>query len=521
MTRLDVTLGDESQFAAEADVLLVDVAGGSDTVVGISTLNIDIADMDGDVEVDTTSADLLIISTEHVQVGDSEGEASAIKYYSGSVTLRGDDEHEVNVSNTLADAEGDFGAWTVTTGTGNDTVTGSEGVDTITTLAGGDTITANDGNDIVDSGDGADTVLGGAGNDSLTVGNGADTVGGGAGNDSIILTESVSAADVVEFNSDVEVASEANTTDSGADAAESGVIDRGQDTITAFTTGTDVIKVIAVGAVEFVHGTDTDLGTGDATTEGATAGNFGTNAGLINLDNAESGDGTFEGGDIVVNFTSPTTTMTEALFEAALQYDLTGTAAANTITTGGLADTISGLGGNDTISGGAGADTITGGDGDDNLTGGSGADTFVFSATNGKDTVTDFDATADLLDFTSHVEAHAEGDVVATANGAGATAIEDNHILVVNFGDNAIAAKDFAVGDFGDIFAADKFLGVDDGSFGNGASAVVIVQGNDVSHIYYVAGDANDITADDVTFVGVLTGVTRADTINADDFIPA
>ena len=359
MSRLDVTLGDESAFAAEADVLLIDVAGGSDTVVGISTLNIDIADMDGDVEVDTTSADLLNISTQYVQVGDSEGEASAIKYYSGSVILRGDDEHEVNASNTLADAEGDFGAWSITTGTGNDTVTGSEGADTITTLAGGDTITANDGNDIVSAGDGADTVLGGDGNDSLTVGNGADTVAGGAGNDSIILTESVSAADVVEYSSDVEVASEANTSDSDFDEAESGFIDRGQDTITGFTTGTDTIHLTVVGLNEFVHGTDTDLGLGTATAAGSTAANFGTNVGLIDFDNAETGGGLFAAGDVILNFSSPTTTMTEALFEAALQYTVTGTSGNDTITTGGLADTYTVTAGNDVVVLGGGNDTLS------------------------------------------------------------------------------------------------------------------------------------------------------------------
>ena len=531
MTRLDVTLGDESAFAAEADVLLIDVAGGSDTVVGISALNLDIADMDGDVEVDTTSADLLIISTEYVQVGDSEGEASAIKYYSGSVTLRGDDEHEVDVSNTLADAEGDFGAWSVTTGTGNDTVTGSEGVDTITTLAGNDTITANDGNDIVDSGDGADTVLGGAGNDTLTVGNGADTVGGGAGNDSIVLTESVSAADVVQFSSDVEVAAEANTSDSGFDEAESGVIDRGQDTITAFTAGVDTIEVTSVGVNEFVHATDTDLGLGTATAAGSTAANFGTNVGLIDLDNTESGEGTFEaGGDIIVNFSSPTTTMTEALFEAALSYNLTGTTGADTITTGGLADTINGGAAADTVDGGAGNDSITGDEGADNLTGGAGIDTFVFEATgalNGVDTITDFvgDATGevgDVLDFTAFITV-AEANIDFLTDAEGAASAADNHIF--DFAIEAdIATKDYEAGDFGDIFGEGEAGGTFMDITGGDLEQIVIVRGDDQAQILFISDDgAGDLAAANVKLVGILTGNDALDSeagfVKADNFL--
>ncbi len=62
--------------------------------------------------------------------------------------------------------------------------------------------------------------------------------------------------------------------------------------------------------------------------------------------------------------------------------------------------------GNDTLIGGDGNDTLIGGDGDDTLTGGPGADTFVFNDTGeGIDTITDFDAQQDLLDFSGLLEA--------------------------------------------------------------------------------------------------------------------
>lgn len=348
---LSLNLGDEGAF--DTNAFLIELTDDVDAEVGIKTLNLDIADQDGNA----TTVDLEAANAVTVNDGETEvllsvldvGESSGT-YYQGSIILAGDDDDVVTLGSTVtldaadlptAGTEGVFGAWTITTGDGANTIIGSNGADTIT------------------SNGGADSVLGGAGNDSIAVGSGADTVGGGAGNDSIDLTESVSAADVVEFSSDSEVAAEANTSDSGFDEAESGVIDRGQDTITAFTAGTDTIKVTAVGLVEFVHGTDTDLGLGTATTAGSGAANFGTNVGLINLDNAETGDDTWTaGGDIVINFSSPTTTMTEALFEAALQYDVTGTSAADTITTGGLADTYTVTAGNDVVDLGAGDDTI-------------------------------------------------------------------------------------------------------------------------------------------------------------------
>ena len=84
--------------------------------------------------------------------------------------------------------------------------------------------------------------------------------------------------------------------------------------------------------------------------------------------------------------------MTEANFEARLQYNLVGTGAANTITTGALDDTIDGGGGNDILNGGDGNDTLNGGAGDDTMNGGAGNDTFRFqsSADADGDTILDF-----------------------------------------------------------------------------------------------------------------------------------
>ena len=80
--------------------------------------------------------------------------------------------------------------------------------------------------------------------------------------------------------------------------------------------GTDTIEIAATNVESFVHGTNTDLGEGDATAEGDDSNSYATNVGLINMD-GETTDEFGDADDILINFVSPTTTMTEALFEAA------------------------------------------------------------------------------------------------------------------------------------------------------------------------------------------------------------
>ena len=341
LSTLSLNIGDEAAYDAEA--FLLTLSDDVEASVGIKTLNIDIADQDGNaitVDLEATASISIANTGAVADIVDSEGDVAT--YYNGSVTLRGDDDNTVTLANqtllgTALPTAGTavYGAWTITTGDGGDTIIGSRGADNIT------------------SNDGADSVLGGAGNDTLTVGNGADTVGGGAGTDSIVLTESVSSADVVEFSVDAEASS-----DSSQEVETGNGNDIGQDTITAFTAGVDTISITVTDVESFTHATDTDLGDGTSastSTDGSEA--FATNVGLINFD-GETADEFGDAGDLVINFASPTTTMTEALFEAALQYTVTGTGTADTIVTGGLADTINGGEGADSITGGAGADDI-------------------------------------------------------------------------------------------------------------------------------------------------------------------
>jgi len=77
-------------------------------------------------------------------------------------------------------------------------------------------------------------------------------------------------------------------------------------------------------------------------------------------------------------------------------------------------DIMDGGAGNDTLDGVFGDDILNGGSGDDILTGGEGGDTFVFTAEDGEDTITDFNAEEDTLNFAGA----AYDDIrVTTANG--------------------------------------------------------------------------------------------------------
>jgi hypothetical protein len=373
LSKLSYITGDESSIATNG--FLLELTDDVEAEVGIYNLEVYIADTDGsEVIIDAEAAgDLINIGTATKMSVRTVGETSG-SYYTGSITIAGDDGDTVTLGSTaILDASaldgagqttgsaGTYGAWSITTGAGADTITGSPGVDTIESNAGDDTIT------------------GGAGNDVITSGLGADSVAGGTGADSIDLTEAVSSADIVVINTDPETATEG---DSEFVSVTGEGNNTGEDTITTFTAGVDTIQIVGTDVGQFVHATNTDLGDGtSSSTDDDGSEGFASNVGLINM-NAETATDDFDDdGDVAINFASPTTTMTEALFEAALQYNLTGTTSADTITTGALAD------------------TITGGLGADSISGGGGADIFVLTSGLTVDVVGDFTAESDVFNL--------------------------------------------------------------------------------------------------------------------------
>jgi Ca2+-binding RTX toxin-like protein len=177
---------------------------------------------------------------------------------------------------------------------------------------------------------------------------------------------------------------------------------------------------------------------------------------------------------------------------------------------------IIGTNGADEITGEDGDDTITGGAGADELTGGLGADTFVFAATaagNGVDSIVDFTvAHNDAFDFTAFLTTFAVANVDAVPLVTSDDLIEDQHVFVVNF-DGNINGKDYGGAEFADLWdAADDYLlttTVD-------AEAVVVVQGDDETHVYYVTNDGlAAIDADDVTQVAIVGSIDNTATLVA------
>jgi Ca2+-binding RTX toxin-like protein len=105
-----------------------------------------------------------------------------------------------------------------------------------------------------------------------------------------------------------------------------------------------------------------------------------------------------------------------------------------------------GTGGDDTISGSSWNDTVAGGAGNDTLSGASGNDTFIFRANLGQDTVTDFTAGQDVLEFGDGIFADAAAALAAaTASGNNTLVTIDanNSVLLQN-----VTLANLHVGDF-------------------------------------------------------------------------
>jgi hypothetical protein len=280
----------------------------------------------------------------------------------------------------------------------------------------------------ITTGLGADTLTGSAGNDSLRGNNGADQYIPGDGVDSVTLTETVSAADTVSFNVVVGTSSDSiSVTVAGNDN------DKGEDTISGMTMGTDIIRVTSTGQTAFVHATDTGIGTADAAaTATGIAGDYAITAGLVDVDN----DGLYNGADdVIVNISGPSAALTEANFEASLEYYATLANGGIAFTSGGQADSITGGTGIDTITTAGGADTVDGGTGADIIDVGAGLDTVQVNAgdtvltiggANNSGTITGFSVVSNLAAATGAavsetLDVQGTASLAASANGTDST----------------------------------------------------------------------------------------------------
>ncbi|BAZ50193.1 hemolysin-type calcium-binding protein [Nostoc sp. NIES-4103] len=275
------------------------------------------------------------------------------------------------------------------TGNANDTINvsaasyaeinGGDGNDAITSGAGDDTLNGGYGNDSITSGTGDDTVYGGLGNDTINAGDGDDSIYDGAGVDNINGGSGVDYLNLdlsyATTNLNVSYTSATNGT------VSNGTIFQNIESLALSTgTGNDVINV-TVG-VAYVEGNSGN----DSMTTGA--GNDTLSGGFDN-DTLNGGNG-------------------------------------NDILYGGY--------GSDSLIGGAGDDVLVGGFGYDTLTGGAGNDYFVYSEfTEYRDTITDFNTSADAIVLTSLLE---------NAGYVGSDAIAAGYVKWIQSGTNTLVQID-------------------------------------------------------------------------------
>ncbi len=259
-------------------------------------------------------------------------------------------------------------------------VVGTNNSDTFSAAAAG-AIYGLNGNDTLTASNAGNALYGGEGNDTLVSGSGDDNITGGAGADAITLT---SGSDTLIYAADIA----ANTSDSNSSV---------RDNVLGFDAANDVISVVATGVTNFDAATNVHVDT-------EVISSVTRYIGQLNFNDADYTDNC----DLEIDFGSVALTL--SAFQGSLQYNLTGTSAANTLTGGSLADLINGGDGNDTLSGGAGADILTGGAGNDTFVVGSGDSKPVITTVsgsnivNGYDTINDFKLTDgstlfDLLDL--------------------------------------------------------------------------------------------------------------------------
>jgi Ca2+-binding RTX toxin-like protein len=260
----------------------------------------------------------------------------------------------------------DFSATTLLSGS----VFGQGGDDTITaTNSATRTYDGGADKDVLNGGSVADNLIGGAGDDTISGNGGNDTIKGGAGTDSLI-------------GGDGDDTFLANLSEAEFDDLQGG---SGIDTLQRTTDGGQgnlvLNQFLATNGIERVN---LDAGGQNKDIDGNANANILDFSATTLLSRNVFGQG---GNDTITATNSATRT-----------YD--GGAGNDLLNGGSAADNLIGGTGDDTIFGNDGDDILVGGAGADCSTGGGGSDRFVFNnASEGIDTITDFDPTATTGDL--------------------------------------------------------------------------------------------------------------------------
>jgi Ca2+-binding RTX toxin-like protein len=395
----------------------------------------------------------------------------------------------------------------ITGGAGNDSLTGNEGAQTITGNAGNDTISGLGGND---------SLVGGDGNDNIASGDGADTVSGGLGTDGINIS-GASAADVIQISAGAVGTATDNESEDIAGTSATVVDDRGEDTITGFDAGNDTIHVTATNVLAFDHtanlAVSAPANAGISTTTTGTLNSFVKNTLFVSLDADTDYD---DDDDVVVTFAdfslngvdqlaaSATDYLTVADVSGRIQYNLTGTAAANVIVAGDLADTITGGGAADTVTLGTGADrfyyTFTAKASLATESGAAAGTDNDFAAGTIGDSITGFVSGTDKIYFaTAALDNGTESQTLKVITNGGTIANNDVFVRV---------STDAANAEMGTAIAL--LNGLITATIAQTENIVVAIETTTDTYLYYVeqASTADTIAAADTTLIAKLVGVT-------------
>src|SRR5450631_1622299 len=457
----------------------IDGGGGADVIAGgtgddtISYHGTEIS-VDGGTGTDT----LIVAAGSSVTAVNFSVAAGADQTTGDTVSVTNFENLDASALNSALLVTGSSSANTITTGSGNDSIDGGGGADFISAGGGNDTVSYYGTEASIDGGAGINTLLLRAattvnlGNTDQTTGD-LTTVAGFQNVDASSLSSAVSITGSSAAN--VITAGSGNDTIDGAGGADAINAGGGNDTVT-------------------YHGTETtiDGGAGSdtlvlAASGGVTAVNFAVGAGA----DQTAGDTV-----IVANFENlDASVLTTAL-------TVTGSSAANTITTGSGNDTIDGSGGADVIIAGGGNDTVSYYNSEVSIDGGTGTNTLLLRAA----------ATVDLgsLDQTT-------SDAVSVANfqNVDASALSTAVSITGSLGGNTItggSGNDAIDGAGGaDVIAA------------GGGNDTVIYQGSEVSidggtgSDTLVLAGSGGITA--VNFaVAAGTDQTTGDTVSVTNF---
>jgi Ca2+-binding RTX toxin-like protein len=279
----------------------------------------------------------------------------------------------------------------LTSGGGNDTITGSNGADQIVGGDGNDILNGLNGANTIDGGAGNDQITGGADADFIIAGFGSDTVNAGGGDD--IIYDGQFVTPVTDDSVDQLNGGDGNDTiwsTFGADIIAGGA---GNDTINVIGSG---------GSVIGGDGDDTIYLAGDASINGGNGydvlalGLSGLNHGVaFNFSSYWSGGGIgYSGGTItgIEYFTLAQLTEFADTFVVGgggtTGFGVLAGDGNDVLIGGDAADTFLGGAGNDVLSGGAGNDRLEGGSGLNELIGGLGDDVFVVA--NAADSIVEY-----------------------------------------------------------------------------------------------------------------------------------